>query len=418
MPSACNHCSSRTTHACLSGRCRTCCRYLGFCPGPGPPAPQQAPLPPPQAPSPPPFPPAVPVAASQADIAALVGLVQQLVQRLSPPPLPPQMVPASVAAPAGPALGVFAPAAPLPPFPALSPVALHLPASVPPQSAIGAASVPAPPSHRAAFPPPLAGLNPAVLLSSAQAAQVSAQQAHIPPSAADQGGGLRLFNSPVGGDAVVNNHQHIHLPSPAAARFLDLNLPSQPVQASEFASLPPWSQQVKPTMADSAPSTPEGLDAFLTDWVRGIRHPQFRSNLDRQYAFDDYCRATVRYSRQFGTAPVWRYHLDCVSAAQQHPPRFDPERDGHTYPVAYFNHLSRLPDLSLGQRSSFRKGGTDRSTDKPKKRKAPELSGNSDPSADCRVTGHKGHSNADCRQQKAQAERRKKMRQEDGAASA
>ena len=418
--------------------------------------PLQAPLPaqaaavpqqqPPQAPAP---------AQQQPDMAAAPGPVSQLaaiLQQLTSllpalaaaaqaPPPPPAALPAPFAQPAGPILPapLIPPAAPVQPAPLAPAVLMQAPPLIPPAAPLqqagpfaqpaapmqpqaaqhpaapvavnGLPPMPpglwppppvAPASHLAAYPPPIGNVGPAQLLSQAQsaAAQVSPQHTHS--LAATQ---LLCGNGVL--QASGSGHVDVHLRhsgSLAADAY-----PCDPSAAgTRLSRMPIGILPVNPEKTGKPPRTAEEFHDVLTQWLRN--EPELQQDGQRQ-AYEDYVSKTVLFAKDYGLAISLAYHAEAVRALLHQPfPLYDPYLHGSIFHAAYQSLIHGKPKLgaaAAASRSAFRRGrsgkatfvASDSAAAAGKKRKS-SSSSSSDPQAECSVTGHTGHTNADCRWQK------------------
>jgi hypothetical protein len=245
------------------------------------------------------------------------------------------------------------------------------------------------PSHLSSFPPPLGGANPTQLLSSAQATAQVSQSSHTPHTTA-------LNYSPVSGQASVEVNQHFHVNPSSTARQLVSNLSD-----SIFAGLPDCAKPTPPSLSTKPPKTVDELRNVLDDWFYNdddIQHDRVKAN-----AVTAYCNKTIKYAYEAGAAQAFLYHLEAVKAATRRPHAlWDPVTGGDTYFPARHQYIDPFVNGSRSNKSSSSRtaGKENRRLSLNKKRTAP-AEASSDPADPCSWTGHRGHTNGECKVQAA-----------------
>ena len=230
----------------------------------------------------------------------------------------------------------------------------------------------APASHLSSYPPPPGG-------------------AHVPPPF-DAARSASFSSQPAHSGVTVSNNNHTHSPvnvyidhdrgsTPERQRTATASTarrPLAPKLGDGFHSLASNVRPVDPLLSDKTPSTPEALRTALFAWYDQCKTIVDRFELD---AMELYIRTTLRFLDIVDTRHVLDYHLACAAAA--YDGKYDKQRDGAVYAVAYSMHIGPF----LGARG----GGRNARGPRGGKRKDMESS-----PPGCPLPGHAGHSADRC----------------------
>jgi hypothetical protein len=174
---------------------------------------------------------------------------------------------------------------------------------------------------------------------------------------------------------------------------------------------------VAPERTGKPPKTVEEFLDVLTHWVRN--EPDLQQDGQRQ-AYEDYVSRTILLAKDYGLSIGLSYHAEVVKALRHHPfPLYDPYIHGPVFQSAHFTLVHGKPKLGTATRSGFTRKGGSKSTSTAadsttgKKRKT-----SSSPDALCSVSGHVGHTNADCRWQQQQLKQQQPKKKAKGSAPA
>ena len=181
------------------------------------------------------------------------------------------------------------------------------------------------PAHLAAFPPPMGGANPAQLLSQAQAAAVSAPNAHPPYSFAIGLGQIGIGSVSAAGSAARDNAQY----------------PRDPALANSPAAWMPLAlAPVRPERSDKKPRTIDELSALLDVWLQS--DPSLHADTARLHAFHGYAKDVIAIAHDYGVPWALGYHAEALRAWTHVPePLYCPTKHGPRCEIAFLKHAQR-----------------------------------------------------------------------------
>lgn len=206
------------------------------------------------------------------------------------------------------------------------------------------------------------------------------------------------FHSPirVSDNASVLMSQVNHVP-PSAARQLNPGA----ADSSIFGSLAEQFRPSRPADSGKVPTTVEGLQAVLSDWIDN--DSAFGNDVSKYRAMAAFCQTTVGFARRFGTNRAWLYFLECQRACALG--RYNPTTHGDRHMAAYTMHFTKTVE-EFSRKPPFRRDAGDKEPSKQpgtKRTRPTESAGvSSAPNDPCRIPGHLSHTNADCNTQKRQ----------------
>ena len=237
-----------------------------------------------------------------------------------------------------------------------------------------------PASHLNTYPVPQGGPSSRPPLEAALRGEVSAQHIHnnIQVSGGRNSPTTVQIGSPGSPSAVIS--------SPSSSAIGRVRHPVRlATRHNLLANLQPSLQPIDLLASEKAPSTPAALEAALYAWYDKVA-PTYE-NREELMAVDQYVRATINHLKIADCKHVLEYHRHCASAANLG--QYDPFTDGPIYALALALHIT--PNIGRGS-NRFQREWPARGRDK--KRKADPTSASD--TASCDLSGHSGHTMAQC----------------------
>ena len=234
----------------------------------------------------------------------------------------------------------------------------------------------------------MGGANPAQLLSQAQAAAVSAPNAHPPYSFAIGLGQIGIGSVSAAGSAARDNAQY----------------PRDPALANSPAAWMPLAlAPVRPERSDKKPRTIDELSALLDVWLQS--DPSLQADTAKLHAFHGYAKDVIAIAHDYGVPWALGYHAEALRAWTHVPePLYCPTRHGPRCEIAFLKHAQRTKPSTRTRFASSRSGsraGSDAyaatlaaSVGRKRKPAASES-----PDDVCSRHPLSSHTNAECREQ-------------------